>query len=272
MFARKPAPIQVSGWGHPTGTGLKTMDYVLADPVSIPDSVRHLFVEKIYDLPCMITMEPLPEVPRFPPPMLRNGHVTFGVFNRIDKISDGAIALWSRLMQAVSGSKIVIKHGALEDPTLRDGLIARFVAHGIEHDRIICMGSTARGEHLLGFKDIDISLDPFPQNGGASTWESLHVGVPVVTKLGKTPSSRAAGAILKAVGLDDWVADDEDGYLAIAQKYASSPADLERLRAKMPAMIANTAAGNPEIYVRSVEAGYRQWWTDHCSSEAAGGQ
>jgi predicted O-linked N-acetylglucosamine transferase (SPINDLY family) len=35
VFARKPAPIQASGWGHPTGTGLETIDYVLADPVSI---------------------------------------------------------------------------------------------------------------------------------------------------------------------------------------------------------------------------------------------
>jgi predicted O-linked N-acetylglucosamine transferase (SPINDLY family) len=266
VFARKPAPIQVSGWGHPTGTGLQTMDYVLADPVSIPEAVRHLFVERIYDVPCMITMEPTPGLCRPAVPMVRNGYVTFGVFNRIEKISDDALALWSKLLAAVAGSKIVVKHGALDDALLRDGLIARFVAHGIPQDRIVCMGSTPRHEQLLAFENIDISLDPFPQNGGASTWESLHMGVPVVAKLGNFASSRAAGAILKAVGLDDWVADDEEGYLAIAKKYAAMPQHLERLRAELQDKIASSPAGNVEVYTREVEKAYRQFWREYCAA------
>jgi predicted O-linked N-acetylglucosamine transferase (SPINDLY family) len=225
-----------------------------------------LFAEKIYDLPCMITMEPIPELPRSLLPMLRNGYVTFGVFNRIDKISDDAIKLWSALMHAVVSSKIMIKHIALDDEFLRESLIARFVAHGIGADRITCIGKTSRSEHLTAFENVDISLDPFPQNGGASTWESLHAGVPVVAKLGKTPSSRAAGAILKAVGLDDWVTDDGDGYKAIAKKFAAMPAHLEKLRVELPAMIASSAAGNVEIYTRKVEEGYRQLWRDYCAS------
>jgi predicted O-linked N-acetylglucosamine transferase (SPINDLY family) len=142
VFARKPAPIQASGWGHATGTGLRTLDYVLADPVSIPESVRHLFAEKIYDLPCMMSTDPVPEIPRSPLPMIRNGYVSFGVFNRIDKISDGAIALWSKLLRLVSGSRIVIKHGALDDLPLRDGLIARFAAQGVPEGSIVCRGAT----------------------------------------------------------------------------------------------------------------------------------
>jgi predicted O-linked N-acetylglucosamine transferase (SPINDLY family) len=266
VFARKPAPIQVSAWGHPTGTGLQTMDYVLADPVSIPEAVRDLFVERIYDLPCMITMEPTPGLGRPAVPMIRNGYVTFGVFNRIEKISDDAITLWSRLLAALAGSKIVVKHGSLDDALLRDGLIARFVAHGIPQDRIVCMGSTPRREQLLAFENIDISLDPFPQNGGASTWESLHMGVPVVAKLGNFASSRAAGAILKAVGLDDWVADDEEGYLAIAKKYAAMPQHLEKLRAELPDKVASSADGNVVVYASKVEAGYRQFWREYCAS------
>jgi predicted O-linked N-acetylglucosamine transferase (SPINDLY family) len=266
VFACKPAPVQASAWGHATGTGLRTMDYILADPVSIPSSVRHLFAERIHDLPCILTAEPIPGLHRPALPMMRNGYVTFGVFNRIDKISDGALTLWSRLLRAVPGSKIVVKHGALGDWLLRDGLISRFVDDGISQDRVVCMGSTPRSEHLLAFENVDISLDPFPQNGGISTWESLHMGVPVVTKLGNTPSARAAGCILKAVGLDDWVADDDDGYLAIAQKFAETPFRLEVLRKELPAIIAASAAGNSEIYTRCVEAAYRQFWRDYCAS------
>jgi predicted O-linked N-acetylglucosamine transferase (SPINDLY family) len=119
---------------------------------------------------------------------------------------------------------------------------------------------------LAEFANIDISLDPFPQNGGVSTWESLQVGVPVVTKLGRSSSSRAGGAIVKAVGLDDWVAEDDDGYNAIARTYASMASHLEALRADLPARVAASAAGNGAIYTCRVEEGYRQFWRDYCAA------
>ncbi|WP_024517849.1 tetratricopeptide repeat protein [Bradyrhizobium sp. Tv2a-2] len=266
MFARKPAPVQVTAWGSGTGTGLRTMDYLLADPVIIPGDVRHMFAERVHDLPCVITMEPLSDGQPSALPMLRNGFVTFGVFNRIDKISDEALAVWARLLRAVTDSKIIVKHFALDEAFLRDGLIARFVAQGVAQERVICIGSTDRPGHLQAFENIDISLDPFPQNGGISTWESLYMGVPVIAKLGNGASSRAAGAILKAIGLDDWVADDDDGYVAIAQKFAAMSSDLEALRADLRAKIANSAAGNVTVYTREVEAGYRQFWREYCAS------
>jgi predicted O-linked N-acetylglucosamine transferase (SPINDLY family) len=266
VFARKPAPVQVTAWGSGTGTGLQPMDHFFADPVTVPQNVRHLFAERVYDLPSVITMDPICEVRPSALPMLRNGFVTFGVFNRIDKISDEVLAVWAKLLRSMPEAKIVIKHFDLGEALLRDGLVGRFMAQGVAQDSIICMGSTERREHLLAFANIDISLDPFPQNGGISTWESLYMGVPVVAGLGNGTSSRVAGAILKAVGLDDWVADDDDGYVAIARKYASMPAHLEKLRADLPAKIANSPAGNVMVYTQKVEAGYRQFWRDYCAT------
>jgi predicted O-linked N-acetylglucosamine transferase (SPINDLY family) len=89
VFARKPAPIQVTAWGNATGTGLQTMDYLFGDPVFIPQDVRHLLAERVHDLPCAMTIDPIAGLQQpSAPPMLRNGHVTFGVFNRVDKISE----------------------------------------------------------------------------------------------------------------------------------------------------------------------------------------
>jgi len=271
VFARKPAPVQVTAWGYVTGTGLQTMDYIFADPVTIPRDVRHLFAERVYDLPSLITTEPISEVQPSVLPMLRNGFVTFGVFNRIDKISDEALAVWSKLLRTVTESKIIVKHFALDEAFLRDALVGRFVAQGVAQDRVVCMGSSERRDHLLAFGNVDISLDPFPHNGGASTWESLYLGVPVIAKLGNGPTSRSAAAILKGVGLDDWIADDGDGYVAIAQKYASMPSYLEKLRADLPAKIANSPAGNVSIYTQKVEAGYRQFWRDYCATASDAG-
>ncbi|WP_315749706.1 MULTISPECIES: tetratricopeptide repeat protein [unclassified Bradyrhizobium] len=270
LFARKPAPIQVSAVGSVTGTGLPVMDYLLADAVTIPAAVRHLFAEKIYDLPSLITIEPPPPIPPSPLPMLRNGHVTFGSFNRADKFSEPTLALWSKLMAATPGSMIVVKNHAMNDPLLRDGLIARFVAHGIAAERVRCVGKTSREEHLATFADIDIALDPFPQNGGISTWEALQMGVPVVTKLGSTPSARAGGAIVKAVGLDAWVADDDEGNLATTLKFCSRPGELAALRAELPARVLNSAAGNGALYTQHVEQGYRTFWHDYCARATTG--
>ena len=272
VFAQKPAPIQVTGFGHATGTGLQTMDHVLADPIFIPQSARHLLAEKVHDLPCLITTDPILDLPLSEPPMLRNGYVTFGVFNRIYKISDEAIRVWSKVMRAVTGSRIIIKHTLLDDPVLRDSLVARFVAQGIVEENVTCLGSTPRHEHLLAFANVDISLDTFPQNGGVSTWESLYAGVPVVAKLGNGASSRAGGSIVAAIGLNDWVAEDDDGYAAIACKYAAQPAHLAKLRAELPARIASSPAGNVELYTREVEAAYRQFWRDYCAAASEGGE
>ncbi|MGJ5178140.1 tetratricopeptide repeat protein [Bradyrhizobium oligotrophicum] len=266
LFASKPAPIQVTAWGHGTGTGLPTIDHFFADPVTVPTDVRHLFAEQVYDLPAVITTDPLPGIASTELPMLRTGSITFGVFNRIDKISDAALAVWARLMALLPDSRIVIKNSAIDDGFLRDGLVARFVARGVAAERVICFGSTTREQHIAQFAHVDISLDPFPQNGGVSTWESLQAGVPVVARLGRSTASRAAGAINAALGLDDWVAEDDDGYIAIALKYAAEPARLAQLRAELPARVAGSAAGNVATYTRKVEDGYRLFWRRYCAS------
>jgi predicted O-linked N-acetylglucosamine transferase (SPINDLY family) len=124
-----------------------------------------------------------------------------------------------------------------------------------------------RDQHIAEFANVDISLDPFPQNGGVSTWESLQAGVPVIAKIGTSSASRAAAAIVTAVGLGDWTAEDDDGYVAIARRYAAEPTALAKLRSELPRMVANSAAGNGVLYTRKVEEGYRTFWRRYCALE-----
>nr|WP_298241183.1 tetratricopeptide repeat protein [uncultured Bradyrhizobium sp.] len=267
VFARKPAPIQVHGWGHGTGTGLPTIDYLMSDPVAIPRDVRHLFAETIVDLPCFVTLAPLPDgITRAPTPAISNGFVTFGVFNRISKISDEAAEVWSRILEAVPGSRLLIKDVALDDQMVRENLLARFAACGLPAERVELLGATSRGEHLASFNRVDICLDPFPQNGGVSTWEALQMGVPVVAKLGNSLPSRAAGSILTALGLPDWVTDSREAYIDIATSWGLQIEELEKLRRELPDRIRATAASNPVSYGRAVDEAYRAMWQRYCSS------
>jgi predicted O-linked N-acetylglucosamine transferase (SPINDLY family) len=263
VFAGKPAPVQVSAGA--TGTGIPKIDYLFSDKVTCPPDVRHLFAEKIYDLPSIMTIEPLPyQIPISRPPVLSNGYVTFGVFNRVSKISDDVVSLWARILHAVPGSKLLIKDFALAEAAMRVRQLGRFAAHGIAAERIAFLGATSHQEHLAAFKEVDISLDPFPQNGGISALESLQMGVPLVTLLGNGISSRAAGSILSSVGMNEWVAGTPDNYLAIATKFAAMPDHLEALRPALPGKVAQSAVGDAAIYTKAVETAYRTMWAEYC--------
>ena len=267
VFARKPAPIQVTAWGHASGDGMPEIDYLFSDPVSIPAEVRHLFAEKIYDLPCLMTIDALPASvkPALQPPCVAKGYVTFGVFNRLEKISEDSLRVWSRILQALPKSRVMIKTGALNDAMLRELIVARFAAHGVAPERVQCLGSTPRLEHLAAYDDVDLCLDPFPQNGGVSTWEALQVGVPVLAKLGNGQASRAAGAILCSIGLNEWVAQTEAQYIDLTLKYASQPEYLAALRAELPERVQTSASGNVKTYTRAAEQAYRTIWQEYCA-------
>jgi predicted O-linked N-acetylglucosamine transferase (SPINDLY family) len=260
-FAGKPAPIQVTAWGHATGTGVPAIDYLFADPVLIPPEVRPLFAEQIYDLPCVSIIEPpSADLRVLQPPVSSNGYLTFGVVNRISKISNEAIAIWARLLRADRTARLVIKDHGISDVSIRNMLLEKFAAHGIALERLRLIGQTSRERHLAAYGEVDICLDPFPHGGGVSTWEALHMGVPVVTKIGNAVTKRLGGAILSAIGMNDWIATDDDEYVSIARR--ANPDRLRMLRRELPGMI-DTRCG-PAVYTRAVEAAYQAMWRKYC--------
>ncbi len=268
VFARKPAPVQVTAFGYGVGTGLPAIDYLFSDPVAVPAAVRPLFAETIYDLPCMGPCEPPTDAPLVVElPALSRGLVTFGCLNRFSKVSQAALELWARILLKVPGSRLLLKDRALDSPAIQARVRDTLAGHGIGAERIELRGGSSHLDHLAAYNDVDIALDPFPQNGGISTWESLWMGVPVVAKLGQAMPSRVSGAILHAAGLAEWVAGGDDDYAALAIRQASDLPALGRLRGEMRARIAASPAGNLETYTRAVEQAYRTMWRD-CLSRA----
>ena len=262
VFARKPAPIQVTAWGHGSGTGMPTMDYLFTDPVSVPPQVCGLFAEQIYHLPCSIIIEPPPpELRVAEPPVTSGGYVTYGLFTRASRLSNAGIELWSRILRSDVTCRLVIKDHLLNDGSIQTRLLESLAAHGVTPDRVSLMGSTSREEHLAAYRRVDICLDPFPDGGGVSTWEALHMGVPVVTKMGNSRSSRIGGAILSAIGMTDWIASNDDQYLDIALR--STPDQLRTIRNQLPDLIA--ARCSPASYTRAVERAYRTMWEKYCA-------
>lgn len=268
-FARKPAPVQVHAWGQLGGTGLKTMDYMLADPVLIPAEDRARFAETVIDLPCWIAfMPPDPSMaqPVAPTPALAGGGITFGSFNRLAKVTPEVVSLWAEVLMAVPDANLLMKAPQLGDQSNQDRMAKAFGQYGISKDRLRFLGNTARRDHLAAYGKIDVQLDPFPQAGGVTSLEGLWMGVPAVTLPLSTPASRATAAIQASIGLEHFNARDRADYVRIATRLAADIPALAQLRAGLRARFESHPVGNPAAYARAVEATYRQLWRTWCAS------
>jgi protein O-GlcNAc transferase len=266
VFARKPAPVQVTAWGHATGTGVRTIDYLFSDPVLVPQQERGLFAEEVIDLSCSLCYAPpqyLPGVSGLP--ALGGSPFTFGCINRVEKISDRTIAAWGRILGALPQSRLLLKHVGLGDPGVRERLLGRLGAVGIGAERVRLIGFTPHAEHLKVYHEVDLGLDPFPQNGGVSTAEALWMGVPVVALNGTTISGRIAASMLTALDMREWIAGSDEEYVRIALEAARDLPGLARTRGLLRPRLAASVFGDEKRYTREVEAAYRTMWQRWCA-------
>ena len=198
VFARKPAPIQVTYLGYPNTTGMTAMDYRITDSHADPPGLTEAFgTERLVRLPdtflCYLS-EDEPIAAR-EAPGLRRGHVTFGSFNTAAKINASTVALWAQILQRLPGATMLVKCIAMASQRSHKNLLELFAARGITADRLELQSHVAsHGEHLRMFDQVDVALDTFPYHGTTTTCEALWMGVPVVTLAGSAPHvSHAVG-------------------------------------------------------------------------------
>ncbi|MBF0587519.1 MAG: tetratricopeptide repeat protein [Magnetococcales bacterium] len=261
VMARRPAPIQCTGWGYNLGTGLSAIDYLVIDPIMLPPEERPLFAEQAMDLPCGIHLQPLTDWPEPAPlPALTHGTITFGSFNRTCKINPELLALWGRLLVAVPESRMLFKIPKLETDFYLNYYREVLASHGVEPQRVEVLGSTSQYEHLAAFNQVDIALDPIPQGGGITSLEALRMGVPVLTLKYPTITGRLTASFCHALDLEDWVAERPEAWIAIAQKKAQDLDALAALRRGLRVRFDDSILGNHALYMHHLERLYRQMW------------
>jgi predicted O-linked N-acetylglucosamine transferase (SPINDLY family) len=266
VFARKPAPIQVTAWGYATGTGMSAMDVFFADPVIVPPQEKHYFTEEVRYLPCALGSffnEPFPDVNELP--SLSDGVITFGSLNRLAKVSVEAYHAWVEVLLAVPRSRLILKAGELNDAA-RERVIDYFTKAGVNPDRIIMQGRTSWHEHMQAYNQIDIALDPFPHGGGMTALEGLMMGVPMITLRWPTIAGRISASIMTTLGLTDWIAETPEEYVELAMQKASDLQSLAKLRQQLRGIFTSSVIGDQAAYTRAVEREYRQLWRNWCSS------
>jgi predicted O-linked N-acetylglucosamine transferase (SPINDLY family) len=262
VFAYKPAPVQVTWLGYFATTGVEAMDYILGDPYVTPEGEEHHFTERVWRLPqiyCCFS-EPRYEVSVGALPALSNGYVTFGSFNNLAKVNDRVISLWSRVLQAVPGSKLLLKTKALADEGVRGRVRSRFAACGVGSDRLILEGPAPRGELLGAYNRVDIGLDPFPYPGGTTTAESLWMGVPVLTRRGDRFLSHVGETMAYNTGQGAWVAADDAQYVQKAVSFASDLRALSALRAQLRQTVLQSPLYDAKQFAKHLTQALTQMW------------
>jgi len=268
VFARKSAPVQVNTWGQGVGTGLEAMDYLFTDEVQVPLNEAGIYAESIYHLPSSLVYMPTQEMPDItPPPVLSRGYVTFGSLNRFSKTTKEVMKLWARLVREIPNAHLLLKSPDLDEEGVREVTLNFLVEAGLPAERIDLLGASGKQEHIRTYNEIDIALDPFPQNGGVTTFEALWMGVPVITLLGTTNSGRASASILKAAGCPEFIADTQDNYMRLAVGMGNDLQRLSGLRETPRIKIQSAPVGNRALYVSAVEKAYRDIWKKWCKEQ-----
>ena len=267
MFAWKPAPVQATWLGYFATTGVMAIDYLVADPWTLPAEEEVNFTETIWRLPeTRLCFTPPDEAVAIAPlGAIGNGQLTFGCFNHLTKVNDDVVALWARILAAIPEATLLLKAKQLQEPEARLAVIERFAAQGIAGDRLRLEGPTPRADYLDAYNRVDIALDPFPYPGGTTTVEALWMGVPVLTLAGSSFISRQGVGLLMNAGLPDWIATDPDDYVARAVAHGSDVRQLASLRAGLRQQVMISPLFDAPRFARHFETALRGMWQRWCA-------
>ena len=273
VFAWRPAPVQAAWLGYFATTGMAEIDYVLTDPLVSPPGSTGEWVERSWPLPeiyyCFTP--PAVAIEVSPLPALTGGPATCGCVNALAKLNDPVIATWARLLHAVPDSRLMLKAAPLGDDAVCSALRARFASRGITGDRLLLERASSRAEYLRAYHRVDIALDPFPFPGGTTSFEALWMGVPVLTRTGDRFLSRVGETIMRNAGLADWLAEDEDDYVARAVRMTADLDRLAHLRCGLRARVLASPLFDADRFARHFETAMSGMWARWLASRRSGG-
>ncbi len=269
LLARQVAPVQINYMGYPDTSGIPALNYRITDQVSDPIGCDHRYSEELVRLPvAMWNYTPWPNIPEpVKSPFLSNGFITFGSMNNHAKLQREWLQVWAQVLQAVPNSKLVLKSRAMDSERISREIFDLFQSSGVSPDRIISKGFNQRpNDHFLTFNEIDICLDTLPYNGTTTTFDSLWMGVPVVTQKGELHVSRTSASILTQMGMADWVAKDANEFIEICRARSSDRQRLESFRFSSRAEMQNTTLGDAHAFTQCFETLLRKLWQDYCDN------
>ncbi len=266
LLARRVAPVQATYLGYPNTTGVPAVDWRIVDAVTDPAGSESACTERLARMEgCFVCYWDEGPVPADPMARDASTPFTFGSFNRAAKISARTAAMWSRILERVPGSRLMLKSRVQSEALNRD-VAGRIAAGGVDVSRIVFSPYAAAHEaHMALYRDLDVALDCTPYNGTTTTCEALAMGVPVVTLAGDVHRARVGASLLRAAGMDELVAADEAAYVESAVRLATDRAHLDAVRAGLRAGFRGSMLCDAPAYAGRFAGALRAMWREACA-------
>jgi predicted O-linked N-acetylglucosamine transferase (SPINDLY family) len=274
VFARKPAPVQITYLAYCATSGMKAMDYCVTDLNLDPpapdwkelDGPSPVHSETLLRLKgCYWCYTASPEAPPVNPlPALTRGHITFGSLNSFTKLNPGVHDVWARILREIPTARMfmVVPGGAAAQQRARD----EYAKRDVDPSRLVMSDITPFAIYFRHFLQVDIALDPFPYAGGTTTMDALYMGVPVVTLAGGWATARAGITLMKNVGRPDWIANNTDEYVQIAKALTSDLPRLAEIRQSLRGTMIASPLMNGKNFALDMEDAYQRAWKRYCES------
>jgi predicted O-linked N-acetylglucosamine transferase (SPINDLY family) len=267
VLAERPAPVIATWLGYLNTTGLTCVDYRITDRHADPPGQTERFhAETLIRLPesQWCRQKPDSEIAVAPLPAARGGAIRFGSFNRPFKLSPEVLAVWGLVLRRIPNSTLLI---AGVEPGQREGIGRALIAAGIDAARLEFAGRLSMAKFHELHHRVDIALDTYPYSGATTTFDSLWMGVPVLSLSGEAPMSRSAASILVTLGMRDWVASSTDEFVELAVRHAGDLAALAALRAGLRHRLENSILMDGRRFTGHLEALYRRMWRERGRAE-----
>ena len=212
------------------------MDYLISDEIICSENNEEFFTENLWKMPniwnCYSPPNFITEIKKIAP-FERRGFVTFGSFNNYLKYNNNLIKTWSNILNSTNNSKILLIYNGIDSPEIKQSIINDFLKFGVSEDKITFKGFMERKDLLEMYNDVDIALDPFPYNGGSTSFEASWMGCPLLTKKGKTFLSRCGESININLNMREMIAEDEQDYINKAVQIGNDKETLLNLRKRL---------------------------------------
>ena len=246
IFIYKPAPVQIT-WLGQGSTGIPEIDYFIGSKHLNPKHEDSHYVEQIYRLPEISQCFTPPDFNVLVKdlPAIKNNFITFGCINKLTKVNDDVIKLWSKILLSIPNSKIFLKNKDLDDSKTVSNIVEKFKKNNINKEKLIFEGKSSNRKELLDtYNKIDIALDPFPFQGNTTSIEAIWMGVPVIVLKGDRFIFHFGESINSNLKMNDWVAENKENYVLKAIKFSSNLKELSNIRTNLRSRALNSPVFN----------------------------
>jgi protein O-GlcNAc transferase len=262
IFARRPAPVQVNWLGYPGTLGAGYMDYIIADPVVIPQKEQKFYTEKVVTLPYAYQVnDSRRAIAQNSPGRAEHGldekAFVFCNFNQSYKLTPDIFALFLKIMAGVPKSQLWLLQA---NATFHANLRAEAERQGISGARLVFAPIVPIEDHLARLSRADLFLDTLPYNAHTTASDALWAGLPLLTCRGETFAGRVAASLLTVMGLPELVTENLGDFEKLALRLAQEPGLLETLRRKITQNRATSPLFDTDLYRRNIESAYKTMW------------